>query len=308
MPFVANMTGSTELDNSAVLAFEKAFLLSAGQDNVMDQLAQQRLSVGAKSVEMTKYARLAKATTPLGEYDDATRATMADTQILFTPAEFGNAVTTTKLSNLQSGGKVDLAAAQVVGINAGSTLNQLAVNAVNASTNVVVNAASEAALAAGDVMTPAFLNKLYNKLARTNIQKVGGMYVAVLHDDQIHDLRAATGAGSWQDIQKYSGDVPSILMNEVGAISGFRIVSNNDVIFADQSGAGTVDAYRGLFMGANAFGKAESAVLRLTITGPFDALGRFINIGWHWVGTYGIIDTDAVYVGVTSSSVGANAA
>lgn len=307
MPFVANMSGSTELDNSAVLAFEQAFLLSAGQDNVMDQLAQMRTSIGAKSVEMTKYARLAKATTPLGEYDDAGRATMADTQILFTPAEYGQAVTTTKLMNLQSGGKVDLAAAQVVGINAGSTTNQLAVNALNASTNVVFNAASEAALAAGDTMSPAFLNKIYNKLARTNIQKIGGMYVAVLHDDQIHDLRAATGAGSWQDIQKYSGDVPSILMNEVGAISGFRIVSNNDVVFADQSGAGTVDAYRGLFLGANALGRAESSALRLTLTGPFDALGRFINIGWHWVGTYGIVDTDAVYVGVTSSSVGANA-
>lgn len=307
MPFVANMSGSTELDNSAVLAFEQAFLLSAGQDNVMDQLAQMRTSIGAKSVEMTKYARLAKATTPLGEYDDAGRATMADTQILFTPAEYGQAVTTTKLMNLQSGGKVDLAAAQVVGINAGSTTNQLAVNALNASTNVVFNAASEAALAAGDTMSPAFLNKIYNKLARTNIQKIGGMYVAVLHDDQIHDLRAATGAGSWQDIQKYSGDVPSVLMNEVGAISGFRIVSNNDVVFADQSGAGTVDAYRGLFLGANALGRAESSALRLTLTGPFDALGRFINIGWHWVGTYGIVDTDAVYVGVTSSSVGANA-
>lgn len=307
MPFVANMSGSTELDNSAVLAFEQAFLLSAGQDNVMDQLAQFRSSIGAKSVEMTKYARLAKATTPLGEYDDAGRATMADTQILFTPAEYGQAVTTTKLASLQSGGKIDLAAAQVVGINAGSTTNQLAVNALNASTNVVfAGTGTEAALAAGDTMTPQFLNKIYNKLARTNIQKINGMYVAVLHDDQIHDLRNATGAGSWQDLAKYTDGVTP-LSNEVGMISGFRIVSNNDIVFADQSGAGTVDAYRGLFMGANALGKAESSALRLTITGPFDALGRFINIGWHWVGTYGIVDTDAVYVGVTSSSVGANA-
>jgi N4-gp56 family major capsid protein len=303
-----NMTGSTELDNSAVLAFAQAFLVSAGQDNVMDQLAQFRQSVGAKSIEMTKFARLAKATTPLAEYDEAGRTTMSDTQILFTPAEFGQAVTTTKLMNLQSGGKVDLAAAQVVGINAGSTTNQLAVNALNASSNVLFNAASEAALAAGDVMTPQFLNTIYNKLSRKNVQKIGMQYVAVLHDDQIHDLRNAVGAGSWQDLNKYSGSVDAVLANEVGAISGFRIVSNNDIVYADQAGAGTVDAYRGLFMGANALGKAESAPLRLTLTGPFDALGRFVNIGWYWVGTYGIVDTDAVYVGVTSSSVGANAA
>lgn len=308
MPIYSNMSGSTELDNSAVLAFEAAFMVAAGQDNVMDQIAQYRTSIGAKSVEMTKYARLAKATTPLGEYDEAGRVTMADTQILFTPAEYGQAVTTTKLASLQSGGKIDLAAAQVVGINAGSTTNQLAVNALNASTNVIFNGTgTEAALAAGDTLTPQFMNRMYNQLSRRNIQKIDGMFVAVLHDDQIHDLRNATGAGSWQDLAKYTDGVTP-LRNEVGMISGFRIVSNNDIVFADQSGAGTVDAYRGLFLGANALGKAESQPLRLTLTGPFDALGRFVNLGWHWVGTYGIVDTDAVFVGVTSSSVGANAA
>lgn len=308
MPIYTNMSGSTELDNSAVLAFEAAFMVAAGQDNVMDALAQYRTSLGAKSIEMTKYARLAKATTPLSEYEDAGRVTMADSQILFTPAEYGQAVTTTKLASLQSGGKVDLAAAQIVGINAGSTTNQLAVNALNASTNVVFNGTgTEAALAAGDVCTPQFLNRIYNRLSRANIQKFdGSMYVAVLHDDQIHDLRNATGAGSWQDINKYT-DSMTPLMNEVGMLAGFRIISNNDIIFADQTGAGTVDAYRGLFLGANALGKAESQPLRLTLTGPFDALGRFVNLGWHWVGTYGIVDTDAVFVGVTSSSVGANA-
>lgn len=307
MPIYTNMSGSTELDNSAVLAFEAAFMVASGQDNVMDQLAQYNTVIGAKSIEMTKYARLAKALTPLGEYDDAGRATMADMQILFTPAEYGQAVTTTKLSSLQSGGKVDLAAAQVVGINAGSTTNQLAVNALNASTNVIfAGTGTEAAVAAVDVMSPTFLNRMYNQLSRRNILKIDGMYVAVLHDDQIHDLRNGTGAGSWQDITKYTDGVTP-LRNEIGMLAGFRIVSNNDIVFADQSGAGTVDVYRGLFLGANALGKAESQPLRLTLTGPFDALGRFVNIGWHWVGTYGIVDTDAVFVGGTSSSVGANA-
>lgn len=307
MPIYTNMTGTTELDNSAVLAFEQAFMVSAGQDNVMDQLAQYNTVIGAKSIEMTKYARLPKAITPLGEYDESGRVTMADTQILFTPAEHGQAITTTKLSSLQSGGKVDLAAAQVVGINAGSTTNQLAVNALNASSQVIFagTAGTEAGVAAGDVMTPQFINRMYNQLARRNIMKIDGMYVAVLHDDQIHDLRNATGAGSWQDLAKYTDGVTP-LRNEVGMISGFRIVSNNDIIFADQGGAGTVDVYRGLFLGANALGKAESSPLRLTLTGPFDALGRFVNIGWHWVGQYGIVDTDAVFVGGTASSVGNN--
>lgn len=309
MPFVANMTGTTQLDDSLVLAFEQSFMVANGQNNVMDQFAQYNQQIGAKSIQMTKYARIALATTPLTEDEDAGRTAMTDTQILFTPAEYGSVVTRTNLASLQTGGKADLAAAQVVGINAGSTTDKLGVLALTASTNVLYggDATGEADLAAGDVCDAAFLNKLYNKLARANVPMIDGMYVAVLHDDQIHDLRADAQAGSWVDVTKYA--MPdSTLTNEVGMFKGFRIVRNNNVVYADQTGAGTVDAYSGLFFGANALGKAESQPLSIRVTGPFDALGRFVNVGWYWVGQYKIVDTDAVWKGITSSSVGANAA
>lgn len=308
MPFVANMSGTTQLDDSAVLAFEQSFLIANGQNNVMDQLAQMNTQIGAKSISMTKYSRLALATTPLTEDEDAARQVMSDSTILFTPAEYGNVVTRTNLASLQSGGKVDLAAAQLVGINAGSTYDKLAVLALNGGSEIFNGSAgTEAGLAAGDVCDATFLNRMYNKLARANVATVGGAYVAVLHDDQIHDLRSASGAGSWQDVVKYTDAMPA-LANEVGMFKGFRIVRNNNIVVADQSGAGTVDAYRGLFLGANALGKAESQALSIRVTGPFDALGRFVNVGWYGVVKYGIVDTDAVFVGVTSSSVGANAA
>lgn len=308
MPFVANMTGTTQLDDSLVLAFEQSFMVANGQNNVMDQFAQYNQQIGAKSIQMTKYARLALATTPLTEDEDAGRTAMSDTQILFTPAEYGAVVTRTNLASLQTGGKADLAAAQVVGLNAGATTDKLGVLALNASGNILYggSATSEATLGAGDICDAAFLNKIYNKLARANVPSIGGAYVAVLHDDQIHDLRAASGAGSWQDVVKYTDAMPA-LQNEVGMFKGFRIVRNNNIVFGDQTGAGTVDAYRGLFFGANALGKAESQGMSVRVTGPFDALGRFVNVGWYWVGSYGIVDTDAVWVGMTSSSVGANA-
>lgn len=307
MAFVANMSGTTELDSSIVLAFEQSFLVANGQNNVMDQLAQVNTSIGAKSIQMTKYARLALATTPLTEYDEVARQTMSDTAILFTPAEYGTVVTRTNLASLQTGGKADLAAAQVVGINAGSTMDKLAVNALSAGSTIYAGAGTEAGLVAGDVMDAAFLNKMYNKLARSNVPMINGAYVAVLHDDQIHDLRSSTGVGSWVDVNKYS-DPSTVLANEVGFFKGFKIIRNNNINFADQAGAGLVDAYSGLFLGFNALGKAESQAMSVRITGPFDALGRFVNVGWYTVAQYGIVDPEAVYVGVTSSSVGNNAA
>ncbi len=308
MPFVANMSGTTQLDDSLVLAFEQAFMVANGQNNVMDAFAQYNQSIGAKSIKMTKYARLALATTPLTEDEDVTRVAMSDSEILFTPAEYGRVVTRTNLASLQSGGKVDLAAAEIVGINAGATTDKLAINALSATSNVLtVGDKAEADLLSSDVCSGAFLNRVYNKLARANVPTIGGAYVAVLHDDQIHDLRADTAGGSWVDVTKYATPGET-LMNEVGMYKGFRIIRDNHINFADQSGAGTVDVYDGLFFGANALGKAESQALSLRVTGPFDALGRFVNVGWYWVGTYGIVDTDAVWKGRTASSVGANAA
>ena len=307
MPYVANMSGTTELADSVMQAYDAAFMVAHGQSNVMDALVTKRVDIGAKAIEIPKYARLALATTPLTEDEQATAQAMSDTKVTITPAEYGAVVTRTNLANLQTGGKADLAAAALVGMNWGSTMDKLAILALDASGNsFTVDGGSADSFTSGDVCTIAFLNTAYNKLARASIPTIGGAYVMVAHDDVIHDLRTATGTGSWQDVNKYSNAV-SVLMNEVGMVGGFRVVRNNHATFADQAGAGTVDVYNSYFLGANALGKATSQPGTLRFTGPFDNLGRFVNIGWYEVSAFKIVDTDAVWVGQCASSVGANA-
>lgn len=307
MPFTTNMTGSAELDNSILEEMDAQFLVANAEQGVMDQFVSLRRDIGAKSIEMPKYAQLALATTPLDEDEDVTSQAMSDQQIILTPAEYGSAVTRTKLASLQTGGKADLAAARLVGINMGRTLNKLAVLAAEASSNVsTVDGGLESALTAEDIMTVAYMNKQYNRLARANVPTLAeGTYVACMHDDVIHDLRNSTGSGSWQDVAKYASP-ESILKNEVGMIAGFRVVRENaSTITADA--ATTVDSYRSLFLGFNGLGKAVSQEGRIVITGPFDKLARFVNVGWHAVLQYKVIDPEACLVGVSASSVGANA-
>jgi len=301
-----NLTGTAQLDNSAVLAFSQAFLIASGQDNVMDQLTQMKVDIGAKSIEMTKYARLALATTPLNEREEVTSEAMSDSQILLTPAEYGNVVTTTTLSSLQSGGKVDLAAAQAVGLNAGATQDKLAIAALDASSNAyIIGGTAAGSVTSGQVFSRTFANYFYNKLARNNVQKINGEYVAVLHDDLIADLRADTSAGSWISVNQYS-NVAEVLSGEVGMFAGFRIVRNNNATYADQTGAGTVDLYNSYFMGANGLGKAVSQPVSVGFT-KTDKMDRFLNVYWKGTFKYGIVDTDAVWLGQCASSVGANA-
>ena len=306
--FTTNLSGTTQLDDSLVLAFAQSYLVSVGQNNVMDQFVQLREDIGAKSIQLTKYARLALATTPLTETDDVTSEAMADSQILLTPAEYGNVVTTTNLANLQSGGKADLAAAEIVGLNHGSTMDKLAILALDASTNsYIIGGTAAGSVASNQVASDVFLNYFYNKLARMSVPTINGAYVMVAHDDVIADLREATGVGSWVDVTKYATP-ETVLANEVGMYKGFRVVRDNNATFADQTGAGTVDLYNSYFVGANGLGKAVSQTGQMVISGPFDKLGRFVNIGWKETCKYGIIDQDAVWLGQCASSKGANAA
>jgi len=307
MAFTTNLTGTAQVDDSIVLEFDSQFIIAAAQEHVMDQFVSYKRMIDAKSIEFPKYAQLALATTPLVETDDVVSEALVDEKILIQPQEYGNVVTTTKLANLQTGGTADLAAARLVGMNAGRTSDKLAILEAEQSTNELTpGGVAEGALTASDIMSVTFLNELYNKLARASIQPLSqGMYVAVMHDDVIHDLRNSSGAGSWQDINKYT-DPSEILMNEVGQIAGFKIVRDNNITVNADAGDALVDTYHSICMGFNALGKAESKPTSIVASGPFDKLGRFVNLGHYGVFEYGIVDQDALYLGTTASSVGAN--
>ena len=306
--FTTVMSTTSTLDDSIVLLFEQSFMIANAADNVFDQLVTHAIDIGAKSIQITRYDRLAAATTPLVETDDIVSAAITDTAITLTPVEYGNAVTKTKLASLQTGGKLDLAAPQLVGMNSALTQEMLAIAALNASSNAYIIGGTAAGSVAGtQVASRAYMNYFYNKLARLSIPRINGDYIAVLHDDVINDLRSDTAVGSWIDVNKYS-NATEVFQNEVGTFAGFRILRGNNATYGDQTGAGTVDLYNSYFLGFNGLGKATSLPVHPTITGPFDKLGRFVNIGWHGVFQYKIIDTDAVWVGQSASSVGVNAA
>jgi N4-gp56 family major capsid protein len=306
MAYTSVMTTVADVNDSIITAFDAGFILAAEQGDVMSPFVQYKADIGAKAIEFPKYGKLAAATTPLTEDEELISEALVDSKITFLPVEYGKVVTKTALASLQTGGKADLAAARLVGENVAKTQNVLAIRALEASGNVYIpGAGTEAGLVAGDVMSAGVLNRIYNKLARTNIPMLNGLYVAFMHDDVIADLRSGAAAGDWTDVVKYATPGEA-LMNEVGVYKGFRIVRNNDCAFADQSGAGTVDAYKSSFIGFNALGQAVSKAPGMVITSS-DKLNRFVNVGWHGVMKYGIVDTDAVWTAVTSSSLGANA-
>jgi N4-gp56 family major capsid protein len=309
MAFTLNLTGSVEVDDSIRDEFDTEFRLAFAEQGAASQFATLKRDIGAKSISLPKYEQLGLATTPLDENEDVESEAMSDSAVIITPQEYGKVVTTTKLANLQTGGMADRAAARLVGINAGRTMNKLATLALDAGTNVLIAGghAGINLITATDTVDGSLLGKAYNKLARKNVPGLaGGDYFLIAHDDVIQDIREQSGANSWIDAHKYA--MPeALLRNEVGMYKGFRVIRDNlSTINADAGAAGTVDVYHSYALGFNALGLAVSQDVEMRATGPFDKLSRFVNMGWHACWNYKVVEQDALVVIKSASSVGDN--
>ena len=266
------VTTAATLDNSLITLIDQEVIVSGAGINKIDNFVETQVQIGAKSIAFTVYSKLAKATTALTDGVDVDAVAMADAEVVLTPKEYGRVVTPTKLANLQTGGKADRAGAKLVGINIAETLDQLGINALEAGSSTT------AAVTSGS-LAKADLRAAYTKLAGSNIPKINGFYVAFMNPAQVSDIK-----DDYIDIYKYNN--PDLAVSGVvGALEGFLIVEDANVT------AGKVSCF-----GMGALGKAVSMETGTTITGPFDKLGRMVNLGWYGVIEYGIVDDNAVEI------------
>jgi len=302
-------TTAALLGDSVIALMDQGFLISNLDNLIYDQLVSWDRDINAKSIEFPEYSKLALATTPLTDGTNATPVAMSDSQHIFTPEEYGNAIATTSLAKLQTGGKATVAAGSLVGINAGETQNRLAFLALAASTNIIVanDAASEGAIVEGDTMQATDVAEAYTGLAANNAQFFGGpagpTYIAVAHPHILHDVMELD---DWKDVVKYATPEQR-LKNEVGQYKGFRWLSTTGNAINTDAGAGTVDTYDTNFFGFNALGKAISKDVELVLKmDGSDPHNRRLFTSWYGVLKYGIVDQNALQMITSSSSQGSN--
>jgi N4-gp56 family major capsid protein len=273
------------------------------------------------SVQFTITADLALATTPLNESTDVTPVPLSDTTVLVTLLEYGNAVTTTALARGTSFVNLDPVAANVVGYNAGASVDTIARNVLAAGTQVAYSigdgsnvAASRATVTPKNTLVAADVRSARAALVRQSVPNIGGYYMAFAHPDVLYDLRSQTGSATWNEPHAYSTP-ENIWTGEVGGFSGVRFIETPRAqIFADTgSGPATTDVYATLFLGRQGLAKAYSYVdgnneYPLIVPGPVvDALRRFVPIGWYDLVGYGIFRQAAVLRVEGASSIGLNA-
>jgi len=311
------LTDQTAFDRIAYFALRSELLFDAVAD--VQPVAQ---SMPGSSVKFTIFNDLSAATSTLTEDTDVTPVAMSDSQVEVTLAEYGNAVNTTAKLRGTSFLDVDSAAANVIGYNAGDSIDQVVREVLAGGTNVVYGTggastpSSRTTVAAEDIIHADDVRKVVAQLRGANVATFNGAYMGYIHPDVSYDLRRETGVASWRDPHVYSD--PALIYNgEVGAFEGVRFIETPRAkIFEDASNGsgstGTIDVYCTHIMGRQALAKAHSIVdgngpFPRVVRGPVvDVLSRFQPVGWYWLGGYARFREAALRRVESSSSIGSN--
>lgn len=262
---------------------------------------------------------LAVVSTALNESTDVSAVAVSNSTVTLTLAEYGNAVIDTALARGTSFLDLDRLVTNVVGFNAGISLDTIARNILQAGTNVNYSTGTGPAPTSRNTVIPtntigaADIRNARATLTRNNVQRIGGYYLAFIHPDVSYDLQGQTGAATWNEPHAYNAP-DEIWAGELGSFQGFRFIETPRApIFADAGSSTTLtDVYRTVCMGRQALAKAYSYVdgngaYPTVVPGPItDHLRRFVPWGWYWLGAYGVF-RQASLLGIESaSSIGLN--
>ena len=307
-------------------AYDRLAYFALRSELLFDQAADVQATNQAmpgSSVIFTIFSELAAATATLTETSDVTPVAMADSQVTVTLAEYGNTVNTTAKLRGTAFLDVDATAANLIGYNAGLSIDTVVQEILAAGNNVAYatgGASTPTArvdMAVDDILTANDIRKETAALRSANVATFNGYYMGYIHPDVSYDLRKETGNASW-NAPHVNIDTANIYNGEIGTFESVRFIETPRAkvftnAFNGAGAPGTGDAYCTHIMGRQALAKAYSAidgngVVPKVVRGPVvDSLLRFNPIGWYWLGGYGRFREASLRRVEGASSIGANA-
>jgi N4-gp56 family major capsid protein len=307
-------------------AYDRMAYFALRSELLFDQAADVQASnqtMPGSSVIFTIFSELATATTPLSETVDVDPVAMADSNVTVTLTEYGNTINTTAKLRGTAFLDVDAAAANLIGYNAGNSMDVVVREVLAAGTNVIYGGggttlpSSRTTIQTEDIIAANDVRKVTAALRGANVSPWSGYYIGFIHPDVSYDLRRETGNASW-NAPHVQVDTANIYMGEIGTFESVRFIETpRTKLRANASNgagaAGNIDVYDTYVMGRQALAKAYSFVdgngpVPSVRRGPVvDSLMRFNPIGWYWLGGYGLFREASLRRIESASSIGVNA-
>ena len=317
------MAGETQLSSLSVdqVAFDRLAYFALRSELLFDQAADVQpvqQAMPGTGVTFTIFSDIAAATSTLNEVTDVTPTALSDSQVTVTLAEYGNAVVTTAKLRGTAFLDVDSAAANIIGYNAGDSIDQVVRDVLAAGTNVAYSGgkSTRVSMAVADILSANDVRKQVAALRGANVATFNGSYIGFIHPDVSYDFRSATDASAWRTPANYVNP-EGIYNGEIGLFESVRFIETPrgkvfTNVFNGAGATGTGDSYATLIMGRQALTKAYSAqdgngavpkIVRGNVT---DLLMRLQPLGWYWLGGYGRFREASLRRIESASSIGAN--
>ena len=303
-------TDTTAMSNLVKAAYDRYVEFALRSQPLFRNLADKRpvqQAMPGSSVVFSLYQDMAAATSTLTEATDPDAVAVANTtNVTVTLNEYGNVVLETKKLGEFAFSDVDPAIANLVAYNMADSIDRVVVNTLIGGTNVYYGGDATATneIVAADVVTGALIRKSVSKMrAGNSVPREGMLYAAYMHPEVAYDLRAETGALSFEDIRKYTDPNVGNVLNSTTGVYGGAYVVETPRAYTATDGTASAKVYRTIIAGQQALAEA-TAVEPGIVQGPIvDKLMRARPLGWYSLQGWAIYRQGSLYRLETSSSI-----
>lgn len=298
------MTNKSAIPDEVSAFYDRTLLDRAVAMFAHTQFAQVRdlpKNAGTSTIKFRRYGNLSAATTPLTEGVTPAGSDLSVTDITAVVAQYGDFTTVSDVVDYSSQDMVLMEAAEILGDQAGDTLDQLTRDVLAAGTSASYSGTSNTQndhVAAGDVIDKADITAAVTTLKLNNAKKVTRMidpstgyatspvnasFIGICHPNISNTLRTLTG---WVSVEQYPSQ-KTVLPGEIGAIEEVRFIETTNAKVFTAGGTGGIDVYGTLILGMNAYGISrisgeamKNIVKPLGSAGSADPLDQRATSGW----------------------------
>lgn len=300
---MSSITSTTQIPAEVNNFYDRTLLINARPRLVHRRWAQRRplpANAGTKTIKFRRYGALATNTTALTEGITPAGKQLSTTTITATVSQYGDFTTVTDVVSFTSKDRALKEAAEVLGWQAGETIDELCRDVIVTGTNVYYggDATSRVTLAAGDNITTTLLDKVITVLENNktmpittqvapdpgyNTSPVAACFIGIVHPFVAYTLEGLTG---FTPVEEYANKA-DVMDGEIGKYRKIRfIVTPNAKVFS-AAGASSENIYATLVFGKWAYGDTEISGQGLqNIRKPYgsggtnDPLNQRATSGW----------------------------
>ncbi len=267
---------------------------------------------GTNQIKFRRYSNLAAATTALTEGITPTGSQLAKTDITADVDQFGDFVLITDVLDFESKDPVLVEAGEILGDQAGDTLDQLTRDVIVAGTNVRFSgtATSRVTVATTDLISADDVKKVRRTLINNKTMKLNTMvtpntgisttpldasFIGIVHPNIAFTLTGLTG---FIKVEQYPSQ-RTVMDGEIGYLNETRFVETTNAKVFSGAGAAGIDVYATLIFGMHAYGTTRisgeamrNIIKGMGTAGSADPLDQRQTSGWKATFVAKILNND----------------